>query len=95
MLLYYYDVIIVDETLVCDLNSLVHALRGPFSSKWYSFGLAIGLPKDILNHIKHHSDSDEECLIEVLDYWLRNHSSKPTWEEVTEAKRKVNSNSIF
>ena len=85
---------IVDETLVCDLNSLVHTLRGSFSSKWYSFGLAIGLPKDILNHIKHHSD--EECLVEVLDYWLRNHPSKPTWEEVTEAKRKVNnSNSIF
>ena len=81
--------ITVGDTLVCDLNSLVYTLREQFSSKWYSFGLAIGVPKEILNQLKHYSD--EECLIEVLNYWLRHHPGKPTWQEIVDAKMRVNS----
>ena len=87
---YLAQCMIIGETLAIDLNSLVHALQGQFSSKWYSFGLAIGVPKEMLNQLKHHSD--DGCLVEVLDHWLKNHPSKPTWEEVIEAKRKVSCN---
>ena len=78
----------IGETLSCSLKySLVHALQGQVSSKWYSFGLAIGVPKQVLNQLKH--DSDEDCLVEVFDYWLRHHPGKPTWQEVMEAKNRV------
>ena len=33
--------------------------------------------------------SEEDCLVEVLDYWLKNHPSKPTWQEITDAQRKL------
>ena len=77
------------ETPICNLNNLVYTLRGQISSKWYSFGLTLGVPKEMLNQLKHHSD--EEYLIEVLDYWLRHHLGKPTWQEVMEAKMRVTS----
>ena len=80
--------LIIGETSICDLNSLVYTLRGQVSSKWYPFGLAIGVPKQILDQLKHYPD--EECLVEVLDYWLRHHPSQPTWKEVMEAKKRVN-----
>ena len=33
--------------------------------------------------------SEEDCLVEVLDYWLKNHPSKPTWQEITDAQKKI------
>ena len=87
----YHTILFVNhlgETPICDLNNLVCTLRGQISSKWYSFGLALGVPKEILNQLKHHSD--EECLVEMLDYWLKHHPGKPTWQEVMQAKMRVN-----
>ena len=79
--------IILGEIPACNLNNLVYTLRGHISFQWYSFGLAIGVPKQILNQLEDYTD--EECLVEVLDYWLRHHPGKPTWQEVMEAKRKA------
>ena len=78
------------ETPICDLNSLLHTLQRQISSKWYSFGLALGVPKEMLNQLKDYSD--EECLVEVLDYWLKHHQTSPTWKEVMEAKMRVTMN---
>ena len=54
---------------------------------WYQFGEALGIEKRILD--KFTSYSPEEAIIEMLDYWLRNHSGKPTWKEVANALRKI------
>ena len=35
--------------------------------------------------------SEEDCLVEVLDYWLKHHPGKPTWQEITDAQKKVES----
>ena len=35
------------------------------------------------------SHPDEECLVEVLDYWLRNHTSKPSWKEIASALKEI------
>lgn len=70
-----------------DLNCLMLTLKGStVSLKWYSFGLALGVPKDFLENLKEHPDNNN-CLVEVLDYWLRNHSSQPTWKEVMDAQK--------
>ena len=47
---------------------------------WYNFGLEIGVPQDFLDKLK--SFPETECLIEVADYWLRNHPDMPTWSEI-------------
>ena len=79
---------LLDE-IPLDLNSLLHKLQGQVTSQWYQFGLAIGVPINILEQFNHHSE--EDCLVEVLDYWLRHHPDQPTWQEVTEAQRTIKS----
>ena len=81
--------LILGETVIScnNLDNLVYTLQGEVSSKWYSFGLALGLPKEILNQLKDYST--EECLVEVLDYWLKHHHENPTWQEIMDAKRKI------
>lgn len=54
---------------------------------WYQLGDAFGIEKTILE--KFTTYSPEESIIEMLDYWLRNHPGKPTWKEVADALRKI------
>ena len=83
-----YRTLITGDAPSCNLkHSLVCVLRGQVSSKWYIFGLALGVPKQFLNQLK--CDSDEECLGEVLDYWLKQHPGKPTWQEIMDAKNRI------
>lgn len=70
-----------------DLHHLLIKLKDKHSSQWYLYGLAIGVPKEILNQLQDYSE--EDCLTEVLDYWLQHHYSQPTWAEVMNAQKKV------
>ena len=38
---------------------------------------------------KYSSLQDEECLVEILDSWLRNHTGKPSWREIAKALEEV------
>lgn len=54
--------------------------------KWYQFGQAVGIAEDVL--VKCFEYPPEECIVEVLDYWLRNFGpSRPTWRDVAKALR--------
>ena len=35
------------------------------------------------------------CLVEVLDYWLKHHPEKPTQQEVTDAQMKIETLSLI
>ena len=70
-----------------DLDMLLIQLRPQVSPKWYQFGLAVGISKEVMDKYSDHPD--EECLVEVLDCWLRNHGNKPTWKEVADALREI------
>ena len=72
---------ILDEYL--DLESLLSKLNGKIKSQWYHFGLAIGVPNQTLDQLYNYSEDD--CLVEVLDYWLKNHPDQPTWKELADA----------
>ena len=73
-----------------DLNSILNTLyESQVTPNWYLFGLAIGVPKGILDQLKTQDYTDKDCLIEVTDHWLRHHHSQPTWQEVTKAKEKL------
>ena len=70
-----------DESL--DLESLLAKLQGRVSTQWFQFGLAIGIPKEVLEQLRGYPI--EQCLIELLDYWLRYHPDRPTWKELADA----------
>ena len=57
-------------------------LRSEVTHKWYQFGLAVKIPTDMLD--KYSELSPSECIVEVLDYWLRNQPNHqiPTWRDV-------------
>lgn len=74
-------VMLIDEYL--DLESLLTKLRGRIKCQWYHFGLTIGVPDNILDQLRDYSEDD--CLVEVLDYWLKNHPDQPTWKELADA----------
>lgn len=67
-------------------NILVH-LRGRVTFKWYKFGIALGVPSEVLE--QHEGSLDKDALTEVLKYWLENHSSEPTWKEVSSALQDI------
>ena len=66
-----------DESL--NLDSLLIQLRVQVTPKWHQFGIAIGMPEDLLQ--QYSSYPADERLIEVLNYWLNNHQNR-TWRDV-------------
>lgn len=47
----------------------------------------VGVPKDVMDsYLGYPSD---QCLIELLDYWLRHHPGQLTWKEVAQALREM------
>ena len=77
-----------------NLDSLLIKLPGKVNTRlWYHIGLVIGVPKDFLENIKGYPE--EECMIEMADYWLRNHPDQPTWQEVADAVEKIQSYGLW
>ena len=70
-----------------NLDSLLIQLKAEVTPKWYQFGEAVGVDKETLNKYQEYPDS--QCIIEVLDFWLRNHTGQPTWREVAEILRGI------
>lgn len=64
-------------------------LKAAVTDKWYQFGKAIGVEESILDKCSHEQYLSEQCLVEILDNWLRNHSGQPTWNEVAEALKLI------
>ena len=66
-----------DESL--NLDSLLIQLRVQVTPKWHEFGVAVGVPEDLLEQYSNYPA--DERLIEVLNYWLNNHQNT-TWRDV-------------
>ena len=70
-----------------NLDLLLIVLKIELTPRWYEFGLVVGVPKDVLDsYLGYPSD---QCLIELLDYWLRHHPGQLTWKEVAQALREM------
>lgn len=48
---------------------------------WYKFGEAAEIDKEVLDNFAKQC-SPEDCIMEVLDYWLRKCIKQPTWTDV-------------
>ena len=57
--------------------------------KWYQFGVVVGIEREVLDYFASKCSLDE-CLVEMLDYWLRNHKEQLTWMEVVRALKAIN-----
>ena len=68
-----------DPDASLNLDSLLIQLRVQVTPKWHQFGVVIGVPEDLLQQYSGYPP--DECLIEILDYWLKNHHN-PTWRDV-------------
>ena len=80
---YNYDPSIynkIDINLVIEIDAVLVQLRGKVTSKWYQFGLRLGLPGEYLDTLKQHQEEDR--LLEVLDHWLKCNPKKPTWKDL-------------
>ena len=74
-------IIIVTETPSVNLDNLLIQLRPQISAKWYQFGEAAGIKKEVLDNFSKNC-APNDCIIEMLDYWLRNSAKQPTWNDV-------------
>ena len=70
-----------------NLDNLLIQLKAEVTPKWYEFGQAAGMEKMTLDEYSQYPE--EECIVEVLDKWLRNHTGTPTWREVAEILRNI------
>ena len=77
------------EPVSIDLDTLLIQLRPQVGPKWYQFGEAAGIERKVLD--KYASDcAPEECIVEVLDYWLRNCTTRPTWKGIAWILKAIN-----
>lgn len=58
-------------------------MKPAVTDKWYQFGEAIGVNKELLEKCTQYPP--DQSLVDILDNWLRNHSGQPTWNEIAEA----------
>ena len=66
-----------------NLYSLLIVLKEELSPKWYEFGLVVGVPQELMDSYSGYPS--DQCLTEVLDYWLRHHNETIKWTEVADA----------
>ena len=64
-------------------------LRPQVTAKWYQFGKAAGIQRDVLDNFAKQC-SPNDCIMEMLDYWIRNNKELPTWKDVAKILREIN-----
>ena len=74
--------------MALDVDNVLIKVGDQVRAQWHEFGLVIGVPQHVLDQL---TGEDKRCLTQVICYWLRHHPGHPTWQEVTEAQRTVQS----
>ncbi|MCG8623799.1 MAG: hypothetical protein MJE68_17630 [Proteobacteria bacterium] len=75
---------LLDDILEVTLDTLLVLLREQVGPMWREFGEAIDIDDVVLDSIMK-STFANDCIVEVLDYWLKYNDQKPTWNDVAEA----------
>ena len=66
----------------------------PLTSKWLSLGEALSLDEDWLDEIFTNNGTDEGCLQEMLELYMRNCDFDHNWEEMVSILRKAEEETI-
>ena len=72
-----------------NLDNILIQLRSQVTPVWYQFGEAAGIGKDVLDSFAKQC-SPEDCIVEMLDYWLRKHVRQPTWIDIANILKLIN-----
>ena len=84
---------LLESTLaIVDLDSLLILLKEELAPKWYDFGLVVGVSQELMDSYSGYPS--DQCLTEVLDYWLRHHAETIKWTEVADALKAVELNQL-
>ena len=62
-------------------------IRREVTPKWYQFGLAIGISKEILDEFSNFPP--EECIVEISDLWLRTSETTVIWRDVANVLKEI------
>ena len=55
-------------------------------AKWYSLGIQLGLPPELLNAIEqNYSKDSQQCCVKMFHEWLVRPELKPSWSSLIEA----------
>ena len=71
-----------------DLDNVLMQIRDEVAPLWREFGEAVRVPKEILDKCSERYQPDQ-CLVEVVDYWLSNNQEKITWKGVAQAVKEI------
>ena len=79
-------IIIIFIDIALTLDSLLIQLQDKVTQKWYQFGIALGIEKDILDRCLNYPP--EQSIVEILDRWLRR-DAEQSWGEIAKALRLI------
>ena len=54
-------------------------------AKWYDIGIELDIPTSTLKSIKSMYNSPADCLVDMLDTWLKQIDPKPSWKVLINA----------
>ena len=76
-----------DRLPAVNLDSLLSKLQPHVASKWWLLGVAVGMPKEMLDELS--NCSKEEGLEQGIEYWLKTREGDLTWREVAEKMQEI------
>ena len=87
-------ILLLSTLAIVNLDSLLIVLKEELTPKWYDFGLVVGVPQELMD--SYFGYPSDQCLTEVLDYWLRHHAGTilMKWTEVANALKAVKLNQL-
>ena len=79
-----------NETI--NLNSLLLQIRDEVTPHWYAFGVSVGVPREIMDSWNDYPP--DQCIVEVLDYWLAHYHRPLTWVNVVHVLKEIKLHSL-
>ena len=72
----------------CTVENLLPLLY-PIASKWQSLGEALSLDEDDLDIIDTNNETNEACLQDMLEFYVKKSDSQYTWEKMATALKEM------
>ena len=63
----------------------------PLASSWKTIGGLLGVERHVLDNIKKDEDGARDCLHAMLSEWLKQVDPPPTWTDIVDAVKEVDS----
>ena len=70
-----------------DLDNVLIQIRDEVTPHWHRLGEIVGVPREVLDKCSGYQP--EQCLVEVVDYWLLRSGEQITWKDVAQAVREI------